>query len=104
MESATVFGLCGAALVGVGLFGFLTKAELLRRIVSFNVTGSGVFLLFGATGYRSPHLGADPAPQALIITGIVVALAATALAVALANRLGEEGGGAVLPEDDAEDV
>jgi multicomponent Na+:H+ antiporter subunit C len=40
------------------------------------VLGSGVFLMFGAMAYRDPGPVADPVPQAMVITGIVVALAA----------------------------
>lgn len=97
--AATLYGLCGAALIGIGLWGFVVRRALLRRLVAFNVVGSGIFLLFGATAWRRPELGADPVPQALIITGIVVALAATALVVALIIRHAELAGGAALPED-----
>lgn len=99
-SSATVFGLAGAALVGVGLYGFLVHAHLLRRLLGFNVLGSGLFLLFGAAAWRSPALGADAVPHALIITGLVVKLAGTALAVALLGKLAREEGRAALPEDD----
>ena len=40
----------------------------------------------------------DPIPQALVITGIVVAFSATALAVALLVRLFEETGSDALPD------
>lgn len=91
LASASLFGLCGAALAGIGLFGILTQAELLRRIVAFNVLGAGIFLVFGTVARRgaAAGLGGDPVPQALVITGIVVAFAATALAVALTRRLAE---------------
>ena len=51
--------------------------------------GSGVFVLFGAVAKRGAAAGwgGDPMPQALLITGIVVAFSATALAVALVVRL-----------------
>jgi multicomponent Na+:H+ antiporter subunit C len=101
MEQAQIFGLCGAALIGIGLYGFIANGHLLRRLVAFNVIGSGVFLLFGATAYRRPELGADPVPQALIITGIVVALSATALAVALVTRYAQLSGSAHLPEEES---
>jgi hypothetical protein len=45
---ATLAGLCGAALVGPGLFGFVTHPHLLRKILAFNLPGSGVFLLFAS--------------------------------------------------------
>lgn len=100
IASATLFGLAGAALIGLGLYGFLAHAHLLRRLLSFNVVGSGVFLMFGAAAWRNPMLGADAVPQALIITGIVVKLAGTALAVALLVRLARTERRASLPEDE----
>ena len=61
----------------------------LRKILAFNLLGGGVFLLFGVVARRGAGagFGGDPVPQALVITGIVVAFAATALAVALVTRL-----------------
>ena len=75
----------------------------LRKILAFNVLGSGVFLLFGVIARRgaAAGLGADPVPQALVITGIVVAFSATAMAVALLLRLFKETGQATLAADDA---
>jgi len=100
--SATIFGLCGAALVGVGLYGFVIHRHLLRRVLAFNVIGSGIFLYFGAAGYRDVPAGADPVPQAMIITGIVVAFSATALAVALVVAHARASGRTRLPEDEGE--
>ena len=87
--SATLYGLLGAALVGIGLFGVLVRTEPLLRILAFNLLGGGVFLVFGALARRAAGVGlaADPVPQAIILTGIVVAFAATTLAVALVLRL-----------------
>jgi len=96
---ATLFGLCGALLIGIGLYGFLAHAHIVRRLLCFNVAGSGVFLMFGAAAYRSPALGPDAVPQALIITGLVVALAGSALALALVVQLARTSGRAALPED-----
>jgi multicomponent Na+:H+ antiporter subunit C len=102
MTSATLFGYCGAVLVGLGLFGLITNPEILRKIVAFNVLGSGVFLLFGVIARRgaAAGLGADPVPQALVITGIVVAFSATAMAVALLVRLNKETGQVTMSSDD----
>lgn len=101
IPSATIFGLCGAALVGLGLYSFVIQAHLLRRLLAFNIIGSGIFLLFGASGARLPGVATDPVPQALIITGIVVALAATALGVGLVLAYARATGRTSLPEDDA---
>lgn len=83
-----VLALCAAGLVGLGLYGVIVSVDALRRIVAFNVVGIGVFLFFGVIARRGAGDGfaGDPVPQALIITGIVVAFAATALAVALLTR------------------
>ena len=104
MNSATMFGYCGAMLVGLGLFGLVTNPEILRKILAFNVLGSGVFLLFGVFARRGAAAGlvADPVPQALVITGIVVAFSATALAVALLVRLNKETGQVTIASDDPE--
>lgn len=94
MNAATLYGLCGAALVGIGLYGLIVQPHPLRKILAFNVLGGGVFVVFGAVARRGAAAGfaADPVPQALVITGIVVAFASTALAVALLLRLFAETG------------
>ncbi|MFA7441594.1 MAG: cation:proton antiporter subunit C [Sphingomonadaceae bacterium] len=90
----SIFTLTGAALVGIGMYGMITSRHLLRQILAFNIIGSGIFLLLGALGRNGES---DPVPHALIITGIVVALSATALAVMLALRLHEDTGDTTLP-------
>ena len=101
MSDATLFGLCGAALVGLGLFGMIVHPHPLRKILAFNLIGGGVFLLFGVVARRgaAAGFGGDPVPHALIITGIVVAFAATALAIALLLRLFRETGRTTLGSD-----
>jgi multicomponent Na+:H+ antiporter subunit C len=101
MSGATLFGLCGAVLVGLGLYGLITNPEPLRKILAFNLLGSGVFLVFGSISRRAAAAGfpGDPVPQAMVITAIVVAFAATALAVALVLRLLEQTGQATLSAD-----
>ena len=93
------YALCGAGLVGLGLYGLLANPQLLRRILAFNVMGSGIFLLFGAAARRGEIAYADPVPQAMIITGIVVAISATALALGLIVAHARSGGGEGLPSD-----
>ena len=101
MNAATLFGLCAALLVGIGLYGLIANAHPLRKILAFNVVGSGVFLLLGAIARRgaAAGLGGDPVPQALLITGIVVAFSATALAVAVLLRLFDVTGTVTLAAD-----
>jgi multicomponent Na+:H+ antiporter subunit C len=98
---SALFGLAGAALVGLGLYGLTVHPEPLRKVLAFNLLGSGVFLLFGVIARRgaAAGMGADPIPQALVITGIVVAFAGSALAVGLLLRLHERAGRATLRAD-----
>ena len=101
MTDVTVYGVCSAVLVGLGLFGLIMHPQPLRKILAFNLIGGGVFLLFGVVARRgaAAGLGGDPVPQALVITGLVVAFAATALTVALLLRLFQETGRATLRSD-----
>lgn len=98
MTETAVFGLCAAAAVGLGLYGLITNPQPLRKIIAFNLLGSGIFLMFGVVGRRgsAAGVGNDPVPQALVITGIVVAFAATALAIALLLRLFRAAGSVTL--------
>lgn len=91
MTATTIAGLTGAALIGLGLYGVLVNVHALRKILAFNLIGSGVFIVFGLVARRGAAggFGADPVPQAMVITGIVVAFSATALAIGLLLRLQE---------------
>jgi len=101
MNLTTVCGLWGAVAVGLGLYGMIASPQPLRRILAFDLLGSGVFLLLGAVARRgaAAGFGGDPVGQALVITGVVVAFAATALTTALWLRLHQETGSATLPDD-----
>lgn len=102
MSAALLYGVAAAALCALGLYGVLAHAHLLRRIMALNVLGSGVFLLLIAIARRAPQLPPDPVPHAMVLTGIVVAVSTTALALALARRLYTESGRCALPEEDAD--
>lgn len=106
MSPATLFGLWGAVAVGLGLYGMVVSPQPLRRILAFDLLGSGVFLLLGVVARRgaAAGFGGDPVAQALIITGVVVAFAATALTCALWLRLFQETGAATLPDAGARET
>lgn len=94
-----IYGLLASALVALGLHGLITQPALLRKVLAFNLLGGGVFLLFGVVARRGEAM--DPVPQALVITGLVVAFAATALALVLVLRLFQITGAATIAEDQA---
>ena len=101
MSSGLIFAATGAALFASGVAGVLLLEHLLRRILAFNLMGSGAFLLLVGLAQRNGV--PDPVPQAMVLTGIVVAVAATALALALLRQLQALTGEVTLPvsENDA---
>jgi len=103
MTEGTLYGLRSAVLIGLGLFGLIMHPEPLRKIVAINLVGGGVFLLLGVVARKGAAAGlsGDPVPQALVITGVVVAFAATALAVAMLLRLFQADGRATLRQTDS---
>jgi multicomponent Na+:H+ antiporter subunit C len=95
------------ASVGVGLFclGFhalIVRRHLLLKILAINVMGSGVFLLLIALATRGVEVPPDPVPHAMVITGIVVAVSNTALALSLMLRVYASSGRAELPQQDGD--
>jgi multicomponent Na+:H+ antiporter subunit C len=101
MSAATLFGLGASAAAGLGLYGLIVNVQPLRKILAFNLLSCGVFVFFGVIAHRgaTADFHGDPVPQALVITGIVVAFAATALAIALLLRLFQTTGTATLRAD-----
>ncbi len=96
-----IFLLAGAVLFAIGFHSLVVQSHLLRRIMALNVMGSGVFLVFIALGSQAPGPVPDPVPQAMVLTGIVVSVCATGLALALADRV-QAATGKVELEDDAQ--
>ncbi|XZE19299.1 cation:proton antiporter subunit C [Pirellulaceae bacterium SH449] len=92
-----MYAVTGAVLVGIGLHGILFCRNLVRKVLALNLMGPGVFLVFIALGARTPSENSDPVPQAMVLTGIVVAVSATALMLALTRRLYRETGMTELP-------
>lgn len=85
-----LYALAGVALFGLGLVHLIVRTHVVRRVLAVNVMGSGVFLVLIALAKRGPA-GPDPVPQAMVLTGIVVAVSATAVALFLAMRAGGPG-------------
>ena len=93
----------GFLLILIGLYGALTHHDLLRMIVAFTVTNTGVNLVLVAVGYiqgRSAPIVdeslpaseavarmIDPLPQALVLTAIVIGVGITALMLAYAYKI-----------------
>ncbi len=99
MSVAFHYALVGVGLFSLGLYALIVHAQLLRKILAINVMGSGVFLLLVALATRGGDAPPDAVAQAMVITGSVVAVSATALALTLMLKLSAETGQAELPDD-----
>ena len=100
LPSATLYAITGVALFGLGFYALVAYPHLLRKIMGMNIMGTGVFMSFVAIAYRGPEQTADPVPHALVITGIVVAVCATGLALALATQISTRTGITQLTPDE----
>jgi len=83
-------------LMAIGLYGMLAKRNLVKKLIGMNIFQTAIFLFFiegssklGATvPVIDPRLGDDPTkymnplPHVLILTGIVVGISLTGLALA----------------------
>lgn len=69
-----------ALLISLSLYYFITAESKFKRLISVNILGSAVFLFLITTAKNTPSGIPDPVPHALVLTGIVVAVSATALA------------------------
>jgi len=92
-----LYALSGVALFGIGFHGILFRRNLVRKVLALNLMGPGIFLVFVALSVRAPSGTPDPVPQAMVLTGIVVAVSASALMLALFRRLYRETGFTELP-------
>ena len=86
-EASRLYLLTGGSLFVIGFYGLIAGRELLRKVLAFNVMGSGVFLVFVAIAHLGSALFPDPVPHAMVLTGIVVSVCATGLALALLAKI-----------------
>ncbi|WP_407702762.1 MULTISPECIES: NADH-quinone oxidoreductase subunit K [Thiorhodovibrio] len=90
MNTEFLYAGAGFLLYVLGIWSFLLHRTLLRKLIALNVMGAGVFhLLIALAGRGAPPT--DPIPHALVLTGIVVAVSATALALAFGRALDQLG-------------
>ncbi len=92
MTLAELYGLVGVLLFCLGTHGLLSRRHLLRKVVALNVAAAGVFLLIVAMASRTARGAPDAVPHAMVLTGIVVSVSATALLLILVTRLHEATG------------
>jgi multicomponent Na+:H+ antiporter subunit C len=96
--SHQMFTIVSVILFAVGVTGVIAHAHLVRKIIAFNIMGTGVFLFLVSIAGRRTDMPADPVPQAMVLTGIVVAVSVTAFALALTRRIYAETGSVELQD------
>lgn len=94
----TVFLLCFLLFL-VGLYGVLTKRNVIKIVISLTIMEISIFLFLTLVGYvdlgdapiivkgQAQVLFVDPLPQAMVLTAIVIGLATNAMLLAMAIRL-----------------
>lgn len=96
------------ALMMIGFYVVIASSNLIKKIIGLNIFQTSVFILYISIGKvkggAAPILTegvetyANPLPQVLILTAIVVGVATTALGLALIVRIKESYGS--IEEDD----
>ncbi len=95
--------LAAVVLFLVGLYAVAIKPNLVKKVMGINIMETAVFLFIVSIGYVEGGVApitdgtvkeamVNPIPQALILTGIVVAVSTTAVALAICIRLHERYG------------
>ena len=82
MSAAALYLGLGLLLWVIGLHGLCSQTHAIRRLIAINIMGSGVFMVLVSLARRGDVI--DPLPHALVVTGLVVAVSATAFALRLA--------------------
>jgi multicomponent Na+:H+ antiporter subunit C len=100
MTVVKLYAIVGVGLFCIGFYALMVYTHLLRKIMAINIMGSGVFLILVALAKRSTDDIPDPVPHAMVITGIVVAVSATALALVLLSKMVAALGRTELPDND----
>ena len=88
--------LTGIVLFFIGLYGLIARRNIIKSIISIGIMEMGIILYFLSVNFDSnmvsPVYGAnqniaDPLPQALTITAIVVGVSITAITLAMFIKL-----------------
>ena len=93
----------GLGLILIGLWGMLTQRNMIRMIIGFSLTDTGIHMVMVSIGYvtggtapiindavpmsEAVNMVVDPVPSALVLTAIVIGLAVTAVMLAFVVRI-----------------
>lgn len=94
----TVYLLCFILFL-VGLYGLITRRNLIKIVISLSIMEFSIFLMLALIGYIDAGIApivnpgainqvyVDPLPQAMVLTAIVIGLATNALLLSISIRL-----------------
>lgn len=99
-ETHQIYMIAAGFVFAVGLGGIFLCRHFFRKIIATKMLGASVFLLLISVSQRDFPEAPDPVPHAMVITGIVVAVSASAFALALARRIRAETGQTTFAGDD----
>ena len=93
----------GLGLILIGLWGMLTQRNMIRMVIGFSLTDTGIHMVMVSIGYvtgktapiindavpvaEAASLVVDPVPSALVLTAIVIGLGVTAVMLAFVVRI-----------------
>lgn len=98
--NAPLFLAGAATLLPLAIYGLAARRHLVSKLIALNIAASAVFLALLAGAPPAPEGAADPVPQALALTGIVISVSITAFALSLLRRLVDERGRVDLADGD----
>ena len=81
MSAIELYLTLGIAVFLMSLQGLMSLHDPIRRLIAVNLMGAGTFLVMVSLARRS--VVPDPVLHALVVTGLVVAISATAFALRL---------------------
>jgi len=99
ISTAQILYATSFSLIIIGLYAVLSQRNLIRIVIGLNIADVGINLLLVTLGYidggRVPIFTsgqgaagmADPVPQALVLTAIVIGFGVTALMLTLVMRI-----------------
>ncbi len=102
MNLMFLYAIVAVLLSVIGFHGLIVYPHLLRKILALNIMGSAIFLFLVSIAHGKPEGLPDPVPHAMVLTGIVVTVSATAFALTLFRRFYAETGKPHLPDKDEE--
>jgi multisubunit Na+/H+ antiporter MnhC subunit len=104
----------GLIVVLVGLWGMMSRRNIIQIIIGFSLADTGIHMLIVAVGYlngrtapiiddavdraQAATLVVDPIPSALVLTAIVIGLGVTALMLSYAIQIYKKNGSLSVDE------